>query len=210
VQSSEFLKHNTELFSKVAPYYDGLDLVIGPVRRRFVEFVSPPPNAKVLDVATGTGKQALAFAAAGHQVIGVDLSRDMLSVAVRNNRYANARFAIGDACRLPFEDETFDLTSMSFALHCMPAVLRVRAVRELRRVTRRHGRISFVDYGMPANRLGREIEYRFVSLYETDHWREFIRSDFDGLLTDEGLRVERQGRFFLGCMRMLYCSRLGS
>ena len=66
--------------------------------------------------------------------------------------------------------------------------------------------MAFVDYGLPSNRLGREIEYRFVSLYETAYWQEFVRSDFDRLLVNEGLRIERQRRFFLGSMRMLVCS----
>jgi ubiquinone/menaquinone biosynthesis C-methylase UbiE len=206
VGDEAFLKYNTNLFRKVAPYYDGFDLLIGHVRKSFVGFVDPAAGARILDAATGTGRQAFAFASAGHAVMGVDLSPDMLSVASRKRNFPNLTLIHGDAAALPFADGSFDVALMSFALHCMPSNIRLRAVRELKRVTRPDGRVAFVDYRLPSNRLGRRIVYSAVSLYETTYWQEFVRSDFESLLVSEGLRVEKRRYFFLGSMRMLLCA----
>jgi demethylmenaquinone methyltransferase/2-methoxy-6-polyprenyl-1,4-benzoquinol methylase len=55
----------------------------------------------LLDVATGTGKQAFAFARRGFQVTGIDISEDMLRIARRKNRFPNLKLETGDATSLP-------------------------------------------------------------------------------------------------------------
>jgi demethylmenaquinone methyltransferase / 2-methoxy-6-polyprenyl-1,4-benzoquinol methylase len=202
-----FLEYNTALFRKVAPYYDWLDLVIAKVRRDFVRFVGPQSGTRILDAATGTGKQAFAFADLGSLITGIDLSPDMLSIAHSKNCFRNVAFAIGDAAELPFKDDSFDLSVMSFALHCMPLNVRIKTVRELKRVTHPSGKVAFVDYGLPTKRLRRQIIYRTISLYETAHWQEFVCSDFESLLGGEGLRIENQRHFLFDSMRMILCAR---
>jgi demethylmenaquinone methyltransferase/2-methoxy-6-polyprenyl-1,4-benzoquinol methylase len=201
-----FREYNTALFQKVAPYYGWLDLLIARIRRDFVRFASPSAGSRILDAATGTGTQAFAFADLGSLVVGVDLSPAMLSRAQHKNRFPNVVLAIGDAARLPFNDGAFDLSVMSFALHCMPLELRIKTVRELKRVTDLGGRVGFVDYGLPFKRLPREIAFSLIGLYETAHWREFVRSDFENLLADEGLQIEKQHHFLFDSMRMILCA----
>jgi ubiquinone/menaquinone biosynthesis C-methylase UbiE len=201
-----FRDYNTALFKKVAPYYGWLDLLIARIRRDFVQFASPAPGSRILDAATGTGRQAFAFADIGSLVAGVDLSPAMLSRAQRKNSFPNVVLAIGDAAALPFNDGVFDLSVMSFALHCMPLEVRIKAVRELKRVTEAGGRVGFVDYGLPSKRLPREIVFSLISVYETAHWREFVRSDFENLLADEGLQIEKQHHFLFDSMRMILCA----
>src|SRR5438105_13575367 len=53
-------------------------------RRAFVDSIDPAPDARVLDVATGPGFTALAFAARVRFVLGVDLTPAMLAQARRN------------------------------------------------------------------------------------------------------------------------------
>lgn len=154
-------------------------------------------GSNVLDVATGTGAQARAFAAAGADVVGVDIAEGMLSVARKKSRSARVRFEQADATALSFPDGTFDVASISFALHEMPRTIRVRVLNEMRRVTRRSGRIVIVDYGLPKNALAATVVYRFVKLYERDHYAEFVRSDWHALLRDAGLEAKDE-RWLLG------------
>ena len=79
------------------------------VRGRMVNFIKARRGSKILDVATGTGQQAFAFARKGYEVIGIDISEAMLSVAKKKNRYKNAKFEVADATNLPFEDNSFDV-----------------------------------------------------------------------------------------------------
>ena len=50
-----------------------------------VKFTKAQRGSKILDVATGTGKQAFAFAKKGYEVIGIDISEAMLNVAKKSN-----------------------------------------------------------------------------------------------------------------------------
>jgi len=118
------------------------------VRNRIVNLSGAKPGDKVLDVATGTGKQAFAFAKSGCDVIGIDITEGMLRVARKHNTYKNLSFRQADATSLPFQDNTFDITSIAFALHEMPSVVREKALLEMVRVTMPDGVIiiSITDY----------------------------------------------------------------
>ncbi|MCG7850557.1 MAG: class I SAM-dependent methyltransferase, partial [ANME-2 cluster archaeon] len=61
---------------------------------------------KILDVGTGNGSLALVLAGMGHDVVGIDISEGMLSVARKKaeERGVNPDLRIGDAESLEFED----------------------------------------------------------------------------------------------------------
>ena len=75
-------------------------------------------GSRILDVGTGTGKQAFAFAKKGYDVTGIDLSEAMLKVANKKNNYEDVKFTVADASNLPFKDSSFDVSGVSFALYC--------------------------------------------------------------------------------------------
>lgn len=179
-------------FKALAPFYDVIASPLVRARERVVDAASAMKGSKVLDVATGTGGQALAFARRGYDTTGVDMSEDMLRIARRKNRYANARFEPADATRLRFEDAAFDICTISFALHDMPVFIRERVLEEMVRVTKPEGVILIVDYALPRNRIGRALVFRFVSLYEGEYYRTFIESDLEGLLNRTGIRVQKR------------------
>ncbi len=101
-------------------------------------------GARVLDVATGTGKVAFAVArvvGTNGRVIGVDLSEGMLAQARRKAGDLPVEFRLMDAERLEFEDATFDVVLCGFAIWFLPDIL--RGIREMRRVLRPGGRLAF-------------------------------------------------------------------
>lgn len=201
---AKYYRDIARAFRIMAPFYDFGTAVIGGVRERVADFAlgsagsGAGKGARVLDVATGTGKQAFAFARRGCDVVGLDLSPDMLRVAVRKNRYPNARFQVGDATALPFPDATFDIACISFGLHEMPTAIRERAVPELARVTRPGGMVLVVDYALPYNRLGRAVIYRIIKTYEGKHYVDFVHSDVAGLLAKNGINVVEKLRLLVG------------
>jgi SAM-dependent methyltransferase len=103
--------------------------------RVLADFLGDVSGRRVLDMATGTGRAALALAQRGAIVTGVDASREMLSVA--RTRAADAGLSIefreGDAHALAFPDHAFD------ASVCLRMLMHVpdwrRALSELCRVT---------------------------------------------------------------------------
>ena len=84
----------------------------------------------VLDVGTGTGVFAEAFARQGIAASGVDLRADLLAVA--REHLPSGHFVEGRAEELPFEDDSFDLVFLGHVLH--EAADALEALKEARRV----------------------------------------------------------------------------
>jgi demethylmenaquinone methyltransferase/2-methoxy-6-polyprenyl-1,4-benzoquinol methylase len=191
------------VFKALAPYYNVIVLPATSWRERVVSVSKAPRSARVLDVATGTGRQAFAFARGGHEVVGVDISTSMLTVARKTNRHSNLRFEAGDATQLQFDDASFDLTTISFALHDMPRSIQERALQEMARVTRSQGTLVIVDYGLPENRVGRWLAYHLIKAYEGQYFVDFIRSNLDDLVRAAGLVVTERHTGLLGTARAI-------
>lgn len=136
----EYYSYIKEWFRRESRFYHILvDVPFSRFRDKIVDFTNARGGSRVLDVATGTGGQAFAFAKKGHDVVGIDPSEDMIKVANRRNEYENLRFEIADAADLPFEDNHLDVSCISFALHDMPLAIREKAVEEMVRVTKPKG-----------------------------------------------------------------------
>jgi ubiquinone/menaquinone biosynthesis C-methylase UbiE len=104
------------------------------------------PEATVLDVACGPGIVACAAARRAAHVTGIDLTPAMIEQArerQRQQQLENLEWRLGDATRLPFADGTFDVVMTRYSFHHMPEPL--LALREMRRVCRRAGRVVVID-----------------------------------------------------------------
>lgn len=147
-------------------------------------------GAKILDLATGTGKQAFAFARRGYEVVGLDLSPNMLDVAKRNNRYQNLRFELADASDIPFSDSYFDVSCISFALHEMPPAVREKVIKEMVRVTRLAGIIVFIDYARPESKIWSYLVYHFIRYWESKFYSQFVNYKLEALIEKLGIKVK--------------------
>lgn len=186
----------------MAPFYDIIAAPLARLRGRVVSFTAAGQGSKILDVATGTGKQAFAFAKKGYDVAGIDLSEAMLGIARKKNKYRNAKFQAADATSMPFENQSFDVVSISFALHDMPPTIREKVLKEIVRVTRPDGMIIIVDYALPQNRLGRFLIYHLVKLYEGEYYSNFIKTDLKDSLRKSGVEVKEELRVLFGAGRV--------
>jgi demethylmenaquinone methyltransferase/2-methoxy-6-polyprenyl-1,4-benzoquinol methylase len=186
-EEKEYYDLVKRVFRVLAPFYDVITAPISGLRHDVLKFANARKGSRVLDVATGTGAQAFAFAEKGYGVTGVDISEDMLAIAQRKNKYPNARLLVADATRLPFAAAEFDVACISFALHDMPLSIQEKVLKEMVRVTKPGGTIIVADYALPKSAIGRFVVYNFVKLYEGKYYRQFIRSDFDALLERAGI-----------------------
>jgi SAM-dependent methyltransferase len=101
---------------------------------------------EVLDVATGTGNLAIRAAAAGAQVVGLDLTPELFETA-RARAAAHdvvVDWVEGDAEELPYEDDVFDRVVSAFGVQFAPRHEIV--AHELAGVTRPGGRIGLVNW----------------------------------------------------------------
>jgi SAM-dependent methyltransferase len=141
----------------------------------------------VLDVACGAGHVSEQIAPNVHQVVGIDLTRALLDAGaarLRDAGIANVLLQEGNATRLPFVDESFDLVVCRTALHHFADP--ERTVVEMRRVCRPSGRVVVADMVAP----GPEVRERFDRVH-----RDLDPSHVRCLLHDElvDLMDERVG-----------------
>ncbi len=154
VRESDKASKVREVFKSVAPSYDLMnDLMSGGMHRLWkkftVDLASVRPGEKVLDVASGSGDLALAFArAAGPQgqVWQTDINEAMLRVG--RDRLINAGLmlpsALCDGEKLPFADESFNLVTVAFGLRNMTH--KDQALSEMTRVLKPGGRLLVLEF----------------------------------------------------------------
>ena len=190
-----------------ASIYEATTAPLRALRRHVARFAGIGPGMRVVDVATGTGAQARAFAQAGASVVAIDLSPRMLAIARRKTRASSIEYVEADATSLPAADRSFGAACVSFALHEMPSTVRAKVIAELARVTRAGGTIVIVDYARPRNRVWRLIAESFIALFERDAYREFLRTDLTELLARVGISVVEEHRAVLDTARIVVARR---
>ena len=160
-----------EMFDNIAPKYDllnhTLSMSIDRVwRRRVVGEVRRAKPGRILDVATGTGDLAIAMAhrIRDVQVLGVDLSEQMLAVARRKieARGLDGRIVLdrGDAERLAVADASVDVATVAFGVRNFGDL--GAGLRELARTIKPGGKVVILEFSRPRNRVFRAL-YEFYS-----------------------------------------------
>ena len=173
VPEDEKAKRVGEVFSSVAPSYDLMNdlmsLGLHRVWKRFaLEMSGVREGSRVLDVASGSGDLALAFAkrvGPTGQVCMTDINAEMLGVGRDKLLDAGlfAPLARCDAEKLPFPEGQFDCVSVAFGLRNMTH--KDRALGEMTRVTRPGGRVIVLEFSRPWKPLARAYDaYSFQVL----------------------------------------------
>ncbi|MBD8467692.1 demethylmenaquinone methyltransferase [Plantibacter sp. CFBP 8798] len=141
------------MFDDVSTKYDRMNAVLSVGndalwRIATTRAVGPAAGERILDLAAGTGTSSAALARNGAQVVAADFSPGM--IAVGRDKYADRsdiQFVEADATDLPFADEEFDATTISFGLR---NVVRPKdALAEMLRVTKPGGRIVICEFSTP-------------------------------------------------------------
>lgn len=136
----------------------------------------------VLDVACGAAHAAEPVAPAVRQVVGIDLTEALLRVGasrLRDNGIGNVLLQVGNAERLPFVDESFDIVFCRSSLHHFGHPQ--QAASEMVRVCRRGGRVVLVDLVAPAS-ASRDLFDHVHRLLDPSHVRTFSEAELIELL----------------------------
>ena len=159
-------------------------------KARLVELGAASRGGQVLDVCCGTADLGVAFAACGARAVGLDFSEEMLEVGTTRKAKAHGSraksppgkqrkedqhqgaasesggtlaFVRGDAMRLPFPDNTFEVVSVGYGLRNL--VDWTDGLREMRRVAKPGGRLIVLDLGKPDNPVWRRVYYGYLRLF---------------------------------------------
>lgn len=163
---------------------------------RMVELAQLQGHERVLDIATGGGHTALAFAPHARDVVATDLTPAMLAVAERlisSKGIANVRFERADAEALPFADESFDVVTCRVAPHHFGSVQDF--VQEVARVLVAGGRFILNDTIAPAEPALDQWINTIEKLRDPTHVRDYTLGEWMALCTKTGFTIEHTETF---------------
>lgn len=104
---------------------------------------------KVLDVACGTGRMLPVIFSQDKEIdyTGLDTSDEMTSILLKKAKNLGVekkmKLKIGDATKIPFKDESFDLVFSYHLLWHLPKEEQEKIIKEMIRVTKREGVVIF-------------------------------------------------------------------
>lgn len=160
VAEAEKAKMVHGVFSNVASKYDIMnDLMSGGVHRiwkdAMMDWLAPRSNQRLLDVAGGTGDIAFRFLkrAPGAEATVLDMTESML---IEGQQRAEAEqmasaldWVVGDAMSLPFENNSFDVYTISFGIRNVTRI--PDALSEAYRVLKPGGRLMVLEFSQLPN-----------------------------------------------------------
>ena len=152
-------------FDRAADYYDQTRELPEPITTHGIPAILQhiAPQGKILDVGTGTGRISVPLLRLGADVIGVDLSLNMMGKL--REKYSTAHLAQADASRLPFATQRFDAVLTTHVMHLIGPWR--EALREYRRVLKPGGVYIDSTQWHDNTSLLRRIR---------DHWRELVEA----------------------------------
>jgi len=153
----------SKMFDDVANRYDFLNdlLSLGRTkawRRIVTSIIAPKPGMEILDIAAGTGSSSRPLVDKGADVTALDFSQGMIEQGRKQNK--NIKFVQGDALKLPFEENSFDVTTISFGLRNTSNT--ETALKEAMRVTKDGGRIVVAEFSHPVNPIFKIIYLNYL------------------------------------------------
>lgn len=178
---------------KSAKYYDKiLHLFVWRIRKKVLQIVKKNQYKKILDVCCGTGNQLKLLKKHGIDGTGVDLSKAMLEIAESGNIKVNCYEQ--DSENINFNDESFDMTMTTFALHEKSHSSAKKILNEMIRLTRKNGHLIIVDFSIDRNTFFlAKAGIRLIESSTGDdhykHYKEYVASNgLDTLLEGSPLK----------------------
>ena len=198
------------VFGTVASKYDIMNDVMSVGIHRLwkdamMDWLAPRPGQTLLDVAGGTGDIAFRFlkrAGEGHATV-LDLTEEML---IEGRHRAEAEdmgeslsWLVGDAMALPFENNTFDVYTISFGIRNVTRPQ--EALNEAFRVLKPGGRLMVLEFSQIPNDMLQKA-YDLYSFNIIPRMGQAIAGDRDSYqYLVESIRKFPDQETFLGMVR---------
>lgn len=188
-------------YEKTAKTYDRyVEPSIAIIRQIGMKMYPPREGMYVLDVGCGTGTNLMLYQKAGCKTFGIDLSPSMVEAA-QKKLGDRAEIRLGDATKMEYSDNFFDLVIGFLTLHEMPSQIRPNVIREMIRVMKSDGRILLIDFHLGPIRFPKGWWYKAVILFfeilagreHFRNYRDFLsRRGLPNLISTLNLRISNK------------------
>ncbi|OLS39944.1 class I SAM-dependent methyltransferase [Bacillus sp. MRMR6] len=182
---------------------DGKDLA------QMVKMASINGTETLLDIATGGGHTANAFAPLVSKVAAIDLTPEMLAAAerfIKGNGHENVSFIKADAEKLPFDNESYDMVTCRIAPHHFPNV--DRFVSEVYRVLKANGQFLLDDNVVPEDDEFDQFYNQIEKIRDYSHFRAWKKTEWIQMLEREGFELIETHRFAKTFRFVPWCNRM--
>lgn len=164
-----------KIFNLISGRYDFLNRLLSlgmdiSWRKRMIDQIPQERTLRLLDLATGTADVVIAAVEARpniYSAVGLDMADEMLKIGrqkVEKKEFAKKiTLQNGDAQKLPFGDNEFDVLTISFGIRNIPDLRQV--LMEMYRVTKPGGQTLILEFSIPQNivmRMGYIIYLRGI------------------------------------------------
>jgi ubiquinone/menaquinone biosynthesis C-methylase UbiE len=165
--------------------------IIPPISRHLA---THDGRARILDVATGTGRALFQLAKShpAQKYYALDLSQYYLEVAQRTaDEKLDISFVVENAEEMPFKDESFDVVTSVYLFHELPKNARRRVYREMLRVLRPGGLLVIEDSAQFSESSEiRQLLERFPADLHEPFYQDYLRDDMECALAEVGFQID--------------------
>lgn len=225
--------YNQELFTEVAPQYDRITKILSlwhdaGWKRKLIASLPPKTYHQCVDIACGTGDITFFLAKKFPQanIVGVDLTPEMIAYAQQKNRNSNVTFMLGDMCQLTQQPESVDLVTGGYALRNAPDLS--IALAQIHKILKPGGIAAFLDFSKPTSKFLQKAEYHLLRVwgglwglvfhknpsvygYIAESLARYPdRQQLHTLLQDSGFDLIKTQRLFGGITEIIICSKRAS
>lgn len=132
----DYIKKTIQTYNDFAERYEKNRTVfkMSPFLQTFQDLL---PKGRVLDIGCASGRDAKLLVEQGYEVVGIDLSTELLKMAREN--VPSVQFLEADMLELPFEDNSFDGIWSAAVVHHLKVSDMPTAIKEMYRVLKPGG-----------------------------------------------------------------------
>ena len=161
-----------QMFNRIAATYNTLNHILSFGqdffwRRKLIDCLDKEHKLRVLDMATGTGDVLISLLRRNLNIVevaGLDISENMLALCrrriIKYNLADRSSLIHADASSCPFDDETFDVVTMSFGIRNTTDSLTM--LREMHRLLKPGGTVLILEFSIPSNRVIRNCYLSYL------------------------------------------------
>lgn len=158
----------------------------------------PAAQGDVLEIGIGSGLNLPFYRSSVHRVYGVDPSIELQKMALKRKSVAPFEVTFLQQSaedKLPLPESSIDTVVMTWSLCSIPNP--AAALRQVKRVLKRDGRLIFVEHGLSADVRVRGWQDRITPFWKRIGGGCHLNRKIDDLIKEAGFQIIEQKNFYL-------------
>lgn len=198
-------------YKMISKTYNLLDVIYfrntpGNPRKKIFDLI-PDEDIKVLDLCCGTMSNSIELAEKKQklQVTGLDLSKEMLAIAmdkINAMQLTNIKTVVGDATDTKCPDQYFDYVILGLVLHETPEELNRKILKEIHRICKPDGKLIVLEWEQPT-KIRQKLLFSFIRLCEPKPFKTFIKLDKREYFNRHHFEVEKMFSTDYSCVMQM-------